>query len=181
MSEPRRRDADLRPPYRGAPGSYPTAQVRGPGAGQGTHLRPSPPGPRLRPWGTLPGRSGICIVIAGAALGAAVTVLAGSEPGVALGVFLVVATVAGAFAVQPRAAYRLIPAPALAYVAAAAVAGLIRDRATDTSLTGLAVSAARWIASGFVAMSITTILAIAITIARWQWGRRSHDEPERRF
>jgi hypothetical protein len=111
-------------------------------------------------------------VIAGAALGAVVTVASGREPGLVLGLCLVAGTVAGALAVRPRAVYRIIPAPALAYVAAAAVAGLIQDRATDTSLTGLAVSATRWIASGFLAMTAATALAIAITVARWPRSRR---------
>ena len=111
-------------------------------------------------------------MIAGAALGAVVTVASGREPGLVLGLCLVAGTVAGALAVRPRAVYRIIPAPALAYVAAAAVAGLIQDRATDSSLTGLAVSATRWIASGFLAMTATTALAIAITVARWPRSRR---------
>ena len=111
-------------------------------------------------------------MIAGAALGTVVTAASGREPGLVLGVCVVAGTVAGALAVRSRAVYRIIPAPALTYVAAAAVAGLIQDRATDTSLTGLAVSAARWIASGFLAMTAATALAIAITVARWPRSRR---------
>jgi hypothetical protein len=111
-------------------------------------------------------------VIAGAVFGAGVTVASGLEPGLVLGLCLVAATVAGALAVRPRAVYLIIPVPALAYLVAAAVAGLIQDRATDTSLTGLAVSAARWIASGFLAMTAATLLAIVITVARWPRRRR---------
>jgi hypothetical protein len=117
-------------------------------------------------------------VIGGAALGAAVTAVSGSEPGVVLGIFLVAGTLAAALAVQPRAAYRIIPVPALAYLAAAAVTGLIHDRATDTSLTTLVISAGQWIASGFLAMTATTLLAIAITAARW---RRSGRGPRGHF
>lgn len=98
--------------------------------------------------------------------------LLGVERAPVLGVFLVTGTVAGALAVQPRAVYLIIPVAALAYVAAAAMAGLIHDWATDTSLTALAISAAQWIASGFLAMTAATVLAIAITPARWRGSKR---------
>lgn len=130
-------------------------------------------------WGALPARSGIFLVIAGAALGAVVTVLSGSEPGFVLGVFLIAGTLAGALAVRPGAVYRIIPAPALAYLPAAVVAGLIHDRAADTSLTGLAVSATQWIAGGFLELIAATIVAIAITVARWQRSSRDPGQPGR--
>jgi hypothetical protein len=116
-------------------------------------------------------------VIGSAALGALVTVLTRSQPGSVLGVFLVAGTVAAALAVQPRSGYLIIPVPALAYVVAAAMAGLIRDRATDTSGAALAVSAAQWIASGFLAMIAATVLAIAVTAARWLKSRRGAQGP----
>ena len=50
---------------------------------------------------------------------------------------------------------------------AATIAGMIHDRSADTSLTGLAVHAAQWIASGFVAISVATLLAITVTAVRW--------------
>jgi len=110
-------------------------------------------------------------VIGGAALGTLVTVLAGTEPGAVLGVFLLAGTATAVLAVRPRAVHLIIPVPALAYVVAATIAGLIHDRAEDTSVTGLAFHAAQWIASGFVAMSAATLLAIAVTAARWPRGR----------
>lgn len=116
-------------------------------------------------------------MIGSAALGAVVTVLSGSEPGLVLGVFLVAGTVAGARAVRPRAVYRIIPVPALAYVVAAIVAGLISDRATDTSRAALAISAIQSIASGFLAMAAATVLAIVITAARWPRRRRGPRGP----
>jgi hypothetical protein len=118
-------------------------------------------------WGSLTGRGGVCIVVGGAALGALVTVLAGSGPGPVLGVSLVAATLAAALAIQPRAVYRIIPVPALAYVVTATVAGLTGDRAASTSHTAFAVSAAQWIASGFLPMTVATLLAIAVTALRW--------------
>jgi len=177
MTEPQWRDADPRSPYGGVPGSYPRPRGRDPGARAEMRGRQSPPGRTPRLWGALPGRSGICIVIAGAALGAVVTVLSGSDHRFVLGVFLVAGTVAGARAVQPRAVYRIIPVPALAYVVAATVAGPIQDWATDTSLTGLAINATQWIASGFLAMTAATAAAIVITAARWPRSRRGPPGP----
>jgi hypothetical protein len=132
------------------------------------HRRPSPPGPVPSWWGSLTGRAGVCIVLGGAALGALITVLAGTGPGLALGVCLAAATLVAALAIQPRAVYRIIPVPALAYVvAAAAAAGLIGDRMASTSHTAFAVSAAQWIAGGFLPMTTATLLAIAVTAIRW--------------
>jgi hypothetical protein len=131
------------------------------------HRRPSPPGRLPSWWGSLTARGGVCIVLGGAALGTLITVLAGTGPGPVLGVSLVAATLAAALAIQPRAVYRIIPVPALAYVAAAAVAGLIGDRVASTSHTALAVSAAQWTASGFLPMTVATVLAIAVTAIRW--------------
>jgi hypothetical protein len=110
------------------------------------------------------------LVIGGAALGALVTVLTRTEPGNVLAVFLVAGTVAAALAVRARAVYLIIPVPALAYVVAATIAGLIHDRATNTSLTALAIGATQWIASGFVAM----------TAARWPKRRRGPRGPSYR-
>ncbi len=118
-------------------------------------------------WGSLTGRGGVCIVVGGAALGALITVLAGTGPGPVLGVSLVAATLAAALAIQPGAVYRIIPVPALAYLVMVTVAGLAGDRAAGTSHTALAVSAAQWIASGFLPMTVATLLAIAVTAIRW--------------
>ncbi len=119
-------------------------------------------------------------MIGGAALGALVTVLTRTEPGNVLAVFLVAGTVAAALAVRARAVYLIIPVPALAYVVAATIAGLIHDRATNTSLTALAIGATQWIASGFVAMTAATLLAIAMTAARWPKRRRGPRGPSYR-
>ena len=116
-------------------------------------------------------------MIAGAALGAVITVLSGSGPSFVLGVFLAAGTVAGACAVQPHAVYRIIPVPALAYVPAATVAGPIQDWATDTSLTRLVINATQWIASGFLPMTAATAAAIVITAARWPRSRRGPPGP----
>jgi hypothetical protein len=119
----------------------------------------------------------VCLVIGSAAVGAFITAAAGSEPGLVLGLFVVAGTVAAALAVKPRAVYQVIPVPALAYLAAAVLAGMIHDRANGTSSTALAVGATQWIASGFLAMSAATVLAIVLTAARWRSSGRG---PRRR-
>jgi hypothetical protein len=106
-------------------------------------------------------------VIIGAALGALLTVVAGTEPGPLLGLAVIAATGLGAFAVRPGSVYLIIPVPAPAYLAAAVLAGLIHDRASDTSGAVLAVNAAQWIASGFFAMCAATLLAMAVALWRW--------------
>jgi len=140
-------------------GNVPEPRARGAG-------RP-PPGRAPRLWGSRPGRLGVFLVIGCAALGTLVTVVTRTEPGSVLGVLVVAGTAAAALAVRPRVVYVIIPVPALAYVVAASIAGFVHDRASDTSLTGLAVHAAQWIASGFLAMSVATLLAIAATAVRW--------------
>jgi hypothetical protein len=108
------------------------------------------------------------VIVAGAAvLGALLTIVTGSDPGFLLGLMVVVGTVGASFAVSARRAYLIIPAPALAYLVAAMLAGLIHDRAADTSRTLLAINAGRWIASGFLAMTAATALAVAIAVVRY--------------
>jgi hypothetical protein len=107
------------------------------------------------------------LVASAAGFGALLTIVTGSDPGFLLGLLVVAGTVAACLAVNPRRAYLIIPAPALAYLVAAILAGLIHDRAADTSNTLLAINAARWVASGFLAMSAATVLAVAIVGVRW--------------
>jgi hypothetical protein len=165
MLDPRGHGPGQYPPYGDEP-ARPTIRSYGPAAHGQAQRRQPPPGRTPRLWGSRPGRLGVFVVSGCAALGALVTVLAKTEPGSVLGVFLVAGTVIAALAVRPGSVYVIIPVPGLAYVAAATMAGLIHDRASDTSLTGLAVHAAQWIASGFLAMSVATLLAIAVTAAR---------------
>jgi hypothetical protein len=147
--------------------------------GSGTP-RPEPdaPGPgrppRKRPgWGRLPARGGLLIMLAAATLGAAFTVASERDPGQVLGAFVLAGTLAAATSVRARSAYAIIPAPALAYAAAAVITGFIHDRAADTTRAALAVSAVQWIADGFVAMTAATALAVLITLARWLISRRT--------
>jgi hypothetical protein len=106
-------------------------------------------------------------VIFGAVAGGILTLLAGSEPGWLLGLFVILATAVGTSAVRRTAAYLVIPVPALAYFVAAVIAGLIHDRNVDTTRAILFVNGVQWIASGFFWMFLSTVIAIAITTARW--------------
>jgi hypothetical protein len=138
-----------------------------------------------RPWGSRQGRLGVAIVAGGAATGAVLTIVTGSEPGLLLGLFLVAATIVAALVVATRAAYVIIPVPALAYTAAALLAGYVHDRAAvDTSLTGLTVNALQWIAGGFFAMAAATAIAIVVAAGRWMFlgpgTRRAYRQPRGR-
>jgi hypothetical protein len=110
---------------------------------------------------------GIVLVASAAGLGALLTVVTRSDPGFLLGLLVVIGTVAACLAVSPRRAFLIIPAPALSYLVAAILAGLIHDRAADTSRALLALNAARWVASGFLAMVAATALAVVIASVRW--------------
>lgn len=166
MAQPQRQAPSSRQPLGAVPGSAPGPRRPDPGKHEQTR-RPAQR-PALRPWGTFPGRTGVLLVISGTAAGAAATVLACRGPGLVLGVFLIAATAAAALAVRPQAVRLIIPAPALAYFVAAVIAGLIHDGAAGTSGTALVISAVQSVASGFLAMTIATVLAIAITAARWR-------------
>lgn len=108
------------------------------------------------------------MVIGCAALGALVTALTNHEPGPVLGIFLVVGAIVAALAVRSRTGYLIIPVPALAYLVAAFIAGMIHDRASDGSTATLAINATQWIAGGFLAMAAATLLVIVITAVRWR-------------
>lgn len=169
--------ADSGPLHVGGPGPYARSRRRSPGARGPYGGRRARPGRPDRWWGSRPGWLGIGLVIGGAAAGLLATVLGGSGPGIVLGIFLLAGTAAGALAVRPRAAYLIIPVPPLAYVVAATLAGLIHDHAARTSHTALAISAAQWIASGFLAMAAATLLAIVLATVRWAAERRHRGTP----
>ena len=99
--------------------------------------------------------------------------VARSTPGLLLGLFVVAGTVAAALAVRPRAGRVILPVPVLSYLVAALISGVVYSGSGGTSKTALAIGAAQWIADGFFAMALATVLAVAITTARWYlWRRR---------
>jgi hypothetical protein len=127
------------------------------------------------------GGLGVGIVVASAAIGAAGTIVTKSPPGFLLQILVVAGTVAAAFAVRPRAGWMILPVPVLAYLVAALLSGIIFDRAAYSSRTELAFAAAQWVADGFFAMALATVLAAAIVIVRWFLWRRKHlDRPTAR-
>ena len=162
---------------------------RGPGDGgaRGPDVPRDSRGPRntsqprrpggLGRWGALQGGLGVCIIVASAAIGATLTMVARSAPGFLLGLLVVVGTVAAALAVRPRTGWMIFPVPVLSYLVAALVSGVVFDRSVDSSNTALAVAAAQWIADGFFAMALATVLAVVIIVARWFLWRRRRPSP----
>ena len=169
--EPDTRPLYLEPDPPAARGQEPRADA-GTGTGTGDQHPPGGRGRRragprrARWWGTRPTRLGVFIVLGWAAAGAIATVAAKREPGSLLGVFIVAGTVIAGLAVRARSAHVIIPVPALAYLVAGSIAGLIRDRAADTSRTAIITSLTQWFAGGFLAIGIATVLAVAIAAAR---------------
>lgn len=174
MSQPRWHEPEAPYSYREAPrrnsGTYAAGRAGQRRPREDGRSQASAAGQLAARWGKLPGRFGVLVVIGSAALGALVTAVTGSAPGIVLGVCLVAGTVAGTLAVRPRTGYLIIPVPAIAYLIAALIAGLIYDRSSDRSSTFLAVNGTQWIASGFVAMTVATGLVIVITAVRWRFG-----------
>jgi len=113
-------------------------------------------------------------MLSATAIGAVMSLVAGSAPGAVLGVLLTVGSVAAAIGVNVRLGFLLIPVPAPAYVVAATVVGLFHDRGVDISRTALVVSATQWFADGFLWMAAATIAVIAITSARSLARRHEH-------
>jgi hypothetical protein len=148
--------------------------ARDPGGPRDSRGRRNPPRPRgLGRWGALQGGLGVCIIVASAAIGATVTMVARSAPGFLLGLFVVAGTVAAALAVRPRTGRMIFPVPVLCYLVAALISGVVFDRSADSSKAALAVGAAQWIANGFFAMALATVLAVVIIAFRWFLWRRS--------
>ena len=129
--------------------------------------------PRPGRWGALQGGLGVCIIVASTAVGTIATMVTRSTPGFLLGLFVEAGTVVAALAVRPRAGRMIFPVPVLSYLVGALVSGFVYNRSTGTSKTALAIGAAQWIADGFFAMALATVLAIGITTVRWLlWRRR---------
>jgi len=129
------------------------------------------PGPGR--WGALQGGLGVCIIVASAAVGTIATMVTRSAPGFLLGLLVVAATVVAALAVRPRAGRMIFPVPVLSYLVGTLISGYGYNRSTGASKTALAIGAAQWIADGFFAMALATVLAIVIITARWYlWRRR---------
>ena len=175
------RPGDTQPGMRSQAGTqHATAQGgRGtPGASGARNTREGwePEGPagsgRRARWGSLQGGLGVCLIVASAAIGAIATMATQSTPGFLLGAFVVIGTVAAALAVRPRAGRMIFPVPVLCYLVAALLTGVVYNHSADSSKTALAIGAAQWVASGFLAMAMATILAVVLVTFRWYlWHR----------
>src|SRR5437660_5409716 len=128
-------------------------------------------------WGSLQGGLGVCIIVASAALGTIATMVTKSAPGFLLGLFVEAGTVVAALAVRPRAGRMIFPVPVLSYLVGALISGFVFNR-SGMSKTALAIGAAQWVANGFFAMTLATVLAVAIITIRWFLWRR--DRPSAR-
>ena len=149
------------------------------GAARGSGRRRESPGRRNSPpprglgrWGALQGGLGVCVIVACAAAGAIATMVTRNAPGPLLGLSVVVGAVAAALAVRPRAGRMIFPVPVLSYMVAALLSGVVYNRSADSSKTALAIAAAQWIANGFFAMALATVLAVVIISVRWYLWRR---------
>jgi hypothetical protein len=174
LTQPIAPQSTAAPPGRGTRrGADDGGSSRGGGAGH----RPREHGGRLsRIWeGSLSGGLGVCVIVGSAAIGTGATIATRSQPGSALGLFVLAGTVAAALTVQPRTGRLIFPVPALSYLIAALVAGVAYDRSADK--TEIAVGAAQWIANGFFVMVLATLLAIALTTVRWFMWRRGQRGP----
>jgi hypothetical protein len=94
-----------------------------------------------------------------------------SAPGFLLGLFVEAGTVVAALAVRPRAGRMIFPVPVLSYLVGALISGFVFNR-SGTSKTALAIGAAQWVANGFFAMALATVLAVTIVTVRWFLWRR---------
>ena len=137
------------------------------------------PRPGLQ-WGSLQGGLGVCLIIGSTAIGAIATMATRNAPGLMLGVFVVIGTLAAALAVRPAAGRMILPVPVLSYLVAALVAGMIYNRSAGSSKAALAIAAAQWIASGFFPMAFATAAAVVLVTVRWgrwRFGRRTGRGP----
>ncbi len=133
--------------------------------------RPAGSGRRGR-WGSLQGGLGVCLIVGSTTIGAIATMATARAPGFLLGAFVVIGTVAAALAVRPQAGRMIFPVPVLCYLVAALLTGVIYNHSADSSKTALAIGAAQWVASGFFAMAVATILAVVLITVRWYlWHR----------
>jgi hypothetical protein len=115
----------------------------------------------------------VCIIVASAAVGTIATMVTRSAPGFLLGLCVEAGTVVAALAVRPRAGRMIFPVPVLSYLVGVLVSGYVYNRGTGASRTALAIGAAQWVADGFFAMALATVLAIVIITVRWcLWRRR---------
>ena len=101
------------------------------------------------------------LVLAGATvLGLLLTLLAGREPGVLLGVFVIAGSLVAVLGVRRTAVYVLFPLPAIAFFCAAMATGIVHDSELASSTAGLGASFVQWVGGIFLPMVIATVLVV---------------------
>jgi hypothetical protein len=117
-------------------------------------------------------RAALLALVAGTLIGIVATLVAGSEPGFLLSLFIIVGAVIATLGVRPGAVYLLFPLPAFAFFAGAVITGKIHDSSLSSSTAGLAAGFTQWIAGIFLPMCGATILVLLIGGARWLLSRQ---------
>jgi hypothetical protein len=127
-------------------------------------------GPLLHWLGRLSTRTAVLLLAGATVAGVLLTLIAGQEPGLLLGFFVIVGTLAAVGGIRRSAAYLLFPMPAIAFLVAAVLTGIVHDSRMTSSTAGLATSFLQWIAGIFVPMVTATVIAVLIGGVRWVLG-----------
>jgi hypothetical protein len=117
-------------------------------------------------------RNAMLALAAGTLIGIVVTLIARSEPGFLLGLFITVGAVVATLGVRRGAVYLFFPLPAFAFFVAAVITGKVHDSSISSSTTGLLATFLQWIADIFFPMCAATILVVLIGGARWLLSRQ---------
>jgi Domain of unknown function (DUF6542) len=145
----------------------PTADRGRPGGGPAGGFNGPRPDGALRLLGALPTMTAAWVLIGAAVLGVAVTVIAGKEPGILLGGFVIVGSLAAVLGVRRGAIYLFFPMPALAFFVGAVAAGAIHDRQDIATTIGLSAHFPQWVAGIFWPAVVATILVLLVGGGRW--------------
>jgi hypothetical protein len=117
-------------------------------------------------------RNALLALVAGALIGIVATLVAGSEPGFLLSLFIIIGTVIATLGVRPGAVYLFFPLPAFAFFAGAVITGKIHDSSLSSSTAGELAGFTQWIAGIFIPMCAATIIVLLIGGARWLLSRQ---------
>jgi hypothetical protein len=123
--------------------------------------------PALGWLGRLPVGRAVVIFAGAVLLGTILTLAMGQDPGFLLGLFLILGSVAAAVAVRSGAVHTFIPLPALAYLVAAILTGMVHDSGSPNSSRQFVLNFLTWIGGSFVAVTASTILVVLIALTRW--------------
>ena len=113
------------------------------------------------------------LVVAGAALiGIVASLAAGQEPGILLGFFIIVGSLAAVLGIQRGSVYLVFPMPAVTFFVAAIAIGKVHDAKLASSTAGLGAGFLQWVAGIFDPAVAATVLVVLVGGARWLLGRQ---------